>query len=310
MGEKISIGIDIGGTKINFGIVKETGEIVSSERLAVNSQLNPDDQIGLICGAVKQMLNKHDLQTNNLVAIGAGVPGTVNIKTGYVEFCPNIGWEDVPAGDIFKKYLGMDVIVSQDSRCAAWSEYLLGAGRGFQSIMCVTLGTGIGCGIIVDGKILHGGMNTAGEIGHMIMEKNGRKCNCGSYGCYERYGSGTGIIQRALETYPDKFKNIPHKSESVFKLAYAGDQEMLAFIRVIVEDIAIGIANAVQLLSPEAVIISGGLCDHDELIVRPLKELIYHYGYHSWVRKKSLTIEKAQMGSDAPMIGAAMLYKA
>ena len=192
----------------------------------------------------------------------------------------------------------------------AWAEYLLGAGRKYRSMICVALGTGIGSGIIMDGRIFHGAMNTAGEIGHCVFEKDGRPCNCGRRGCLERYCSGTGIIQRALEAFPEKFAGLPHRSESVFQLAYAGDQDVLALIRSVVEDLAVGIANAVSILSPQAVIISGGLCDHDELIVKPLVQLVNQYGYRSWARKKLLKIEKAQMGSDAPMIGAALLYKA
>jgi glucokinase len=238
------------------------------------------------------------------------VPGTADYKTGLVEYCPNLGWEDVPAGEIFKKNLGVDVSISQDSRLAAWAEYLLGAGRGFNSIICVTVGTGIGCGIVLDGKIFHGSMNTAGELGHSVFEKDGRPCNCGNHGCLERYSSGTGVFDRAFEAYPDKFVDRPHKSETVFELAYAGDQDMLGLIRRIVEDLAVGIANAVSILSPEAVIISGGLCEHDELVVKPLKELVDKYGYYSWVRKKQLKIEKAQMGPEAPMVGAALFYKA
>lgn len=152
-------------------------------------------------------------------------------------------------------------------------------------------------------------MNTAGELGHTVFEKNGLSCICGNQGCLERYSSGTGIIQRAMQMFPDKFKNMAHKSESVFELAYRGDQEILTFIKVVVEDLAVGIANAVSLLSPQAVILSGGLCEHEDLIIKPLGELIYQYGYHSWVRKRQLKVERAQMGSDAPMIGAALLYK-
>ena len=227
-----------------------------------------------------------------------------------MEYCPNLGWEDVPAGAIFEKYLGAEVRISQDSRLAAWAEYLLGAGRNYSSSICVTVGTGIGSGIIIDGKIYHGAMNTAGEIGHSVFEKNGRLCNCGNHGCLERYSSGTGMIERALEAYPEKFADRPHKAETVFELAYAGDQDMLKLIRCVVEDLAIGIANAVSILSPEVVIISGGLCAHDELIIKPLGELVDKYGYYSWVRKKRLKIEKAQLGPEAPMIGAALLYKA
>jgi glucokinase len=310
MDKDISIGIDIGGTKIHFGLVNKSGQVIDDQSIPFDSGLGATSLIQSICSQVENILEKNQIKKENILSFGVGVPGTADMKTGNVEYCPNIGWEDVPAGEIFKEQLGRDVIVAQDSRCAAWAEYLLRTGHKYQSMICLTLGTGIGCGIILDGKIFNGAMNTAGELGHCIFEKDGRACKCGRRGCLERYCSGTGIIQRALEEFPQKLTDLPHKSESVFKLAYEGDQDALTLIQTVVEDLAIGIANAVSILSPEAVIISGGLCDHEELIVAPLERLVNQYGYHSWSRKKQLRIEKAQTGSGAPMIGAALLYKA
>jgi glucokinase len=202
------------------------------------------------------------------------------------------------------------VSVAQDSRLAAWAEYLVGAGRNYRSFICVAIGTGIGSGIIIDGKIFNGALNTAGEMGHSVFQKDGRPCACGNHGCLERYSSGTGMLDRALEAYPEKFVNCAHQTETLFELAYAGDADLLRLIRCMVEDLAIGIANAVSLLSPEAVLISGGLCTHDELIIQPLRQLVNQYGYYAWTRKKQLKIEQAQLGPAAPLIGAALLYQA
>jgi len=310
MSETISIGIDIGATKANIGLVAASGKIIASVRIPVEQHSSVESFIEKICQEVAGLIESNGLKKNDCAFYGAGVPGTADYMTGLVEYCPNLGWEDVPAGAIFKKHLGAEVRISQDSRLAAWAEYLLGAGRGYNSIICVTIGTGIGSGIIIDGKIFHGALNTAGEMGHTVFEKDGRLCNCGNHGCLERYSSGTGMIERALEAFPDKFANRPHKTETLFELAYAGDQELLGLIRRCVEDLAVGIANAVSILSPQVVIISGGLCAHEELIIKPLRELVNRYGYHSWVRKNQLKIERAQLGPEAPMVGAALLYKA
>ena len=309
MDNQFNIGIDIGGTKVNIGLIRETSEIIGSKKMMVEKDLLPQMLINKISAEVNLMVDDAGQSVNELRSIGVGVPGTVDSHTGFVEFCPNLGWENVPAGDYFREQFRRDVIVAQDSRAAAWAEYLFGAGRNYKSMICLTLGTGIGCGIIIDGKIFHGAMNTAGELGHTIFEKNGFLCNCGNNGCLERYTSGTGILERAMLMFPEKLENRPQRTESVFEIAYEGDQEVLAFIRTVVEDLAIGIANTVSILSPEAVILSGGLCEHEELIIKPLPELLEKYGYPSWARKHLLKIEKAQMGSDAPMIGAAMLYK-
>ncbi len=310
MSETISIGIDIGATKANIGLVTSAGKIVGSVRIPVPCNSSAEDFIEKLCQEVERLIESSGLKRKDCTFYGVGVPGTADYKTGLVEYCPNLGWEDVPAGAIFKKRLGLEVRISQDSRLAAWAEYLLGAGRNYSSIICVTLGTGIGSGIIIDGKIFHGAMNTAGELGHCVFEKDGRRCNCGNHGCLERYASGTGMIERALEAYPEKLADRPQKAETVFELAYAGDEDVLRLIRGVVEDLAVGVANAVSILSPEAVIISGGLCTHEDLIIKPLRELVNRYGYHSWVRKKQLKIEKAQLGPEAPMIGAALLYQA
>jgi glucokinase len=307
--ERVHIGIDIGATKANLGLVTEVGDVLDSLRIPVRSDISAGSFIQTLSQHVERLLSSNELKKEQIAFYGAGVPGTADVSTGMVEYCPNLGWQDVPASDLFKEYLGVEVKVAQDSRLAAWAEYLLGAGIGYQTIICVTLGTGIGSGIIIDGKIYYGALNTAGELGHTVFRKDGRPCSCGNRGCLERYCSGTGIIERALELFPDKFTTLPHKSESVFELAYRGDQEVLSFIRGVVEDLAVGIANAVSLISPEAVIISGGLCEHESLIIEPLRELVNHYGYYSWVRKYRLRIEKARLGSEAPMIGAALLNR-
>ena len=310
MNETISVGIDIGATKANLGLVTSAGKIIASNRIPVQRQSSAEGFIETLCREVERLIEAHGLTKADIAFYGAGVPGTADYKTGLVEYCPNLGWEDVPAGAIFKKHLKAEVLIAQDSRLAAWAEYLLGAGRNYQSFICVAIGTGIGGGIIIDGKIFHGAMNTAGEIGHSVFQKEGRPCSCGNHGCLERYASGTGMIDRALEAYPEKFVDRPHRAETLFDLAYAGDADLLRLIRRMVEDLAVGIANAVSLLSPQAVILSGGLCVHDELIVQPLRELVDQVGYYAWTRKKQLQIEQAQLGPEAPLIGAALFYKA
>jgi glucokinase len=290
--------------------VTASGKIIDSVHLPVQHEVSAEHFIETVCRAVTRLIDANQLTPADIAFYGVGVPGTADARTGFVEYCPNLGWEDVPAGAIFHHHLGTEVQVAQDSRLAAWAEYLLGAGRNYHSFICVAIGTGIGSGIIIDGKIFNGALNTAGEIGHSVFQKDGRLCACGNHGCLERYSSGTGMIARALEAYPEKFVDHPHQTETLFDLAYAGDEDLRRLIRSMVEDLAIGIANAVSLLSPEAVIISGGLCTHEELIVKPLRELVAHYGYHAWTRKKQLKIEQAQLGPAAPMIGAALLYKA
>ena len=302
-----SVGIDIGATKVNIGIVDSRGVIVAKTRISTRKDLETRPFIGDIAQAVNRLLGENGFALDDIGFLGAGVPGTVDSATGHVEYCPNLSWKDVPAGRYFKEHLGREVRIVQDCRAAALAELLYGAARGRSNILCVTLGTGVGGGVIVDRKIFHGSMNTAGEIGHCIVVKNGRLCSCGSRGCLERYFSGSGIIEQAVERFPGKFTDDNRNTEHVFELAKNGDSEARELIRESLEYLALGIANFVSIFSPQMIVISGGMCEHKELIVDPLKALVPRFGYVSWVKKNALRIEKALLGSDAPMIGAASL---
>ena len=302
-----SIGIDIGGTKVNIGIVDPLGRVVAKTRVPTGKGRDARDLIGIISAGVRRLLDENGRDPGEVRFLGAGVPGTVDGKTGLVHYCPNLGWSNVPAGTYFRESLDREVTLVQDCRAAALAELLYGAGRGCRDLLCVTLGTGIGGGVIIDGRIFPGSMNTAGEIGHTVIVKNGRPCSCGNHGCLERYASGSGIIEQALERFPEKFTDGNRDSEHVFGLAKNGDPGARELIRESVEYLAIGIANFVSMFAPQAVIISGGLCVHEDLIIDPLKTLVPRFGYVSWAATNTLRIVRAALGSDAPMIGAASL---
>jgi len=304
-----SIGIDIGGTKVNIGIVDSRGDIVAKGKIPTEKDLDVRDFIRNISTGVNRLLEENGFSLKEISFIGAGVPGTVNTETGHVVYCPNLSWKNVSAGSYFKEFLGREVRIVQDSRAAAFAELLYGAGRGYSDILCVTLGTGIGGGVIINKRIFHGSMNTAGEIGHSIVVKNGRLCSCGNHGCLERYSSGSGIMEQALERFPGKFTDGNRNTEYVFELAKNGDSEARELIRESVEYLAVGLANFVDIFSPQAIIISGGMCEHRDLIIDPLKLLVPRFGYVPWVERNTLRIEKALLGSDAPMIGAASLHR-
>jgi len=307
--EKLNLGVDIGGTKINMGIVREDGAILYKKKIATVNEEDRREGIRKTSAAILAFLKENGLSLDDISFIGAGVPGTVDTRTGFVDYCPNLNWIDQPIGDYFFEFLHREVKIIQDSRAAAFAELLYGAGRGFSDIICLTLGTGIGCGIIIGGRIFNGGMNTAGEVGHMPIQKHGRPCVCGAKGCLEQYASGTAVIYRAMELFPEKFEGREKKSETVFEMAYAGDKEAGDLIAACMDDLAFGIANVIDVLSSEAVIISGGMCEHESLVIEPLKKKVPEYGYFSWTKLDRLKILKAELGSDAPMIGAAVLYK-
>ncbi|MGI6699282.1 MAG: ROK family protein [Christensenellales bacterium] len=302
----MNIGIDIGGTKTSIGLVDQTGAIIL-EHVHPTCAEKPADFVEMIVDWTKELCQTAHVNFNEVQSVGAGVPGTVDFATGHVVFCPNIGWFDVPMGKLLASAFGRPVLVSQDSRNAALGELLFGAGKGYSDFMCITIGTGIGCGIVIGGRVFHGGMNTAGELGHLPIVRDGVDCNCGNKGCLESYASGNAIFERAFALKPNAFTGRPHKCETVFELAYQGDPDMLTVIKQSVDDLAFGLAGAVAILSPQAILISGGVSEHRELVIQPLEERIYHYGYYSWKHAKKLKVLPAKLGKSAPMVGAAFL---
>ena len=302
----MNIGIDIGGTKTSIGLVDKTGAIILEQTFPTCAE-NPAGFVEIIADWTKQLCQTAGINFDEVQSMGAGVPGTVDFATGDVVYCPNISWFDVPMGKLFASAFGRTILVSQDSRNAALGELLFGAGKGFSDFMCITIGTGIGCGIVIGGRVFHGGMNTAGELGHISIVRDGIDCNCGNKGCLESYASGNAIFERAFAVKPNAFSGRPQKCETVFELAYQGDSDMLTVIEQSVEDLAFGLANAVAILSPQAILISGGVSEHHDLVIRPLEEKIYHYGYYSWTHAKKLKVLPAMLGKSAPMVGAAFL---
>ena len=302
----VNLGIDIGGTKTNVGLVDENGCVLASRKLPTRK----DDVDGLVAEireTAEALLAQKGLALSDVGFLGAGVPGTADPATGVVAYCPNLEWYDLPMGASFQRVFGRKVAVAQDSRNGALAERLFGAGKEYTDFICITIGTGIGCGIILGGKVFNGSLNTAGEVGHTPIVKDGLPCLCGKRGCLERYVSGSGIFERAYAGHPELFRGREMKCETVFELAYAGNRDMLCLIDESMDYLAMAIANQVSLLSPQAVLVSGGLCVHEELVVKPLRDKIYKYGYYSWTRLNKLVVRKALLGSDAPMIGASAL---
>lgn len=303
---KYFVGIDIGGTKTNIGIVQEDGSVLAQRKLPSDTRDGINAFVDEIEKEISILLLKNKIKFEEITDIGIGIPGTVDTENGIVEFSSNLFGTNVELGSVFEKILGRKVTLIQDSWAAAWGEKLFGAGKHFENFCCVTLGTGIGCGVIADGKIFRGTMNSAGEIGHTPIIMGGRKCSCGNYGCLECYSSGTGILKQAMELFPEKLKG-DERAERVFELADKGDTDAAALINDAVDKLAYGLAIMVNLFAIDTFLISGGLCVHKERIIDPLPVLIEKCGYDSWSRKKRIKVIQAELGSNAPMIGAAFV---
>lgn len=294
------IGIDIGGTKAVIALVTEEGRIAHRRQIKMDARSDCAESLVPVAGALKDLLVEGNLSLCEISSVGIGVPGTVDAQGRTVVHAPNLGWIDEPVAERFEALCGLSPRLVQDTRAAALAEARIGAGAGRRVVACITLGTGIGCGIVVDGQIYEGPLGTAGEIGHIPVVSGGRMCNCGRTGCMEAYASGTGIARAAKE------RGVAETSEEVFRLAERGDGRARAIIEEAVAYAAMGLCALINVLSPDAVLLSGGLSAQTALYVDPLIRAIRERAYALAVTDK-LVLAVAALGTDAPVIGAALL---
>ena len=253
---------------------------------------------------IKEFIYQNKIYMNRVKNIGFGIPGTIDSKIGKVIHAPNLNWKNI---DFFKYYdvkHPLKVYLGQDTRAAVLAEYLFGAGRGCDNLVCLTIGTGIGAGIIINGKVYSGSFGSAGEIGHMIIKPDGNKCNCGMRGCWEAHTSGYHILKEAKKIIKDDEKIKTGKD--VFVLAKKGNKDAMNIINEAVYYLGIGCVNLLNILCPEKIIISGGLSNQKELLIEPLKEFVKRNGYQ--IAAKKVEVVEAKLGENAPMVGAAMFY--
>ncbi len=298
------IGIDVGGTNLKAGLVDETGKIVKAERIPLNFQ--GPEQFAKTLAELSRKVYQDGVQW-----VGVGLPGAVD--GGNVLFITNIAMENVPLEQMFRRHLDLPLLLGNDADCAAVGEFFGGAGRGTHDFAVITLGTGVGAGIIVDGK-LRGGMSSS-EAGHIVIRRDGEPCNCGRKGCWERYASATGLIQqtkRAMERHPE---SLLHQVSAVggvegrtaFQAAEAGDETAIAVCRQYVDYLASGMVNLINVLRPEIVAIGGGVSAAPEhLLLEPLREAVAKEAF-SRHGGRVTRILPAELGNDAGIIGAAML---
>ena len=309
---KFNVGVDVGGTTINTGFINQSGKIISHTTMATEAKRGSEAIIQAIIRKIKLMLAESGKAQKDIGSIGIGVPGTADSKNGVVVFAPNIFWQNVQVSAPLREAFNVPVHLGQDSRAAAWGEYLVGSAKGYKNTASITLGTGIGCGMIIDGRLFHGGLNTAGEFGHMIVELNGNKCNCGKTGCLEAHSAGLFIVREGKKI-PDVEKILRKNPDEVtvkdvFRLAEKGNTDAGKITDSVVSYLGMGFVNLINLNSLELISISGGISNApDELLLNPLKEFIRQRAYSAIADK--VKIVKSSLGDNAPMIGAALLDK-
>ena len=309
------IGIDVGGTNLKAGLVDETGKILAVERCPLNFQ-GPEQFAEDVARLAASAAGKGGVAPESLAYVGMGLPGAVS--GGDILFTTNIPMKDVPIERLFRRHLDLPLLLGNDADCAAVGEFFCGAGRGTRDFAVVTLGTGIGCGLLLGGK-LHGGPASS-EAGHLVICHGGELCNCGRRGCWERYASATALIQQtkaAMAAHPESLLHAIAaenggvvEGRTAFQAAQAGDETSLAVCRQYVEYLADGTISLINILRPEAVAIGGGVAAAPEhLLLEPLREIVARESFssHGGITTRVL---RAELGNDAGIIGAAMLGRA
>jgi len=293
--KKVAAGIDIGGTNTVFAWISEVGEIQWSNSVSTTSFSNAKALVSEVCNQLKSNLS------GEAVGLGVGAP-SANFYTGCIEFAPNLKWGDVvPLREYFVDEMQLPTIVTNDANAAAIGEQVYGVAKGMKDFMMVTLGTGLGSGFVVNGEMIYGHDGFAGELGHTIIEPNGRPCGCGRKGCLETYASATGMEQTALEMTGEKYS-----SKTVADAAEKGEEWALEAFDFTAQKLGLSLANSIAITRPEAVVLFGGLAQAGDLLFIPTKKYMEENLLHNYQDKIPL-LASALPQSDAAVLGASAL---
>lgn len=297
----VRIGIDIGGTDTKIGLVDVHQKLIDSVCIPTEAERPAEDVIRTVGETALSLLEKNGIAMDQCVGAGIGVPGTVDRKNGIVRYSNNICWEEVPLAEEMGRFLPIPVEIANDADCAALGETLAGAGRECSDVVMITLGTGVGGGIVLDGEIYEGRGIGGSELGHMVIVENGEPCTCGRRGCLEAYVSAT-----ALKRDAKRASGKDMDPEKIFRLAEQGDPAMKAVIDAYIRRLGLGIVNIVNIFRPQLVLLGGGISRQGETLLAPLREIVRKECFGG-EKGDVPEIEMAVLGNDAGMIGAAGL---
>lgn len=315
MDKKYRIGVDVGGTNVKIAIVDDKGHIAYSSSEPTRAEMGYQYTIQNIISLIKTSLKETDISKDSIEGIGMGFPGQIDSEKGIVRLLPNIpGWVNVPLSQIMEDEFGLKTKLDNDVRCATLGEMNFGAGKGHKNLICITVGTGIGSGIVVNGKIVRGASGTAGEIGHMILKDHlGPICGCGNTGCLEALASGPTIVQMANEYLMSgkstKFRelavNSPVTPRIVAEAAKMGDEVAKRIFEINGYWIGIAMASLVNILNPEVIIVGGGVAQAGDLILDPIRNVIKERALS--IPAETVKVVAAELGESAGIIGSSLL---
>ena len=305
------IGIDLGGTNIAAGVVDEGQHIVAEVSLPTGAERPAEAVVADICRAAEKAMEKAGITAAHCASVGIGSPGTCDSANGVVVRAYNLGWFNVPVCSMVTAQLGLPCHLSNDANCAALAETVAGGAVGCRNMILITLGTGVGGGIIVDGKIVSGLGGAGGEVGHSILVLDGAPCTCGRRGCWEAYASATALIRQGREAaaaHPESLLNryAALTGRDVFDAADAGDAAAQAVLERYYVYVAAGVTDLVNILSPEMVLIGGGISRQGERLLAPIRRYVAANCFGGEERPQPV-IQAAKLGNEAGIIGAAAL---
>lgn len=312
---KYYVGIDLGGTNIVAGVVDEEYNIIAKASIKTNCPRPEKEIADDMAKTALQAVKNAGLTIDDIEWIGVGTPGIANSSTGIIEYSNNLGFKNTPMVKYIRETIDKPVFIENDANAAAYGEYVAGAAKGAKNAVCITLGTGVGSGIIVDGKIYSGSNFAGGEIGHTVIEVDGAQCSCGRKGCFEAYSSATGLIRmskEAMEQFPDSIMNKMAEEKgkvtarTSFDAMRAGDKPAKDVVDKYIKYLAAGITNVINIFQPDVLCIGGGVCNEGDPLLLPVKALVKEEVY-TRNSEKNAEIVIAKLGNDAGIIGAAFL---
>ena len=311
------IGIDLGGTNIVAAVVDEDFHIVSKASCKTACPRPAEEIVADMGRMALEAAEKAGLTMADVASVGVGCPGTCNRDSGLVEYSNNLGFEQLPLQKMLGEMLHKNVLIENDANAAAFGEYIAGVGKEADSMVCITLGTGVGGGVITDGKILTGSNSSGAELGHIVIVADGEACSCGRDGCWEAYSSATALIRQtkaAMEKNPDSYlwKLAPTLDDVNGKTAFDGmraeDAVATDVVKYYIRMLACGLTNIINIFQPEVLCLGGGICKEGDYLLKPVMEHIKRERYSKFCEKQT-RLEIARLGNDAGLIGAAFLDK-
>lgn len=312
---KLVVGLDLGGTKIAACVMNEDGEILKKVTLSTLAHEGPDAVIGRIIESIYDVIRLANINKEDILAIGVGVPGPLDSEKGLIKNPPNLpGWVEVPLRDILYNEFKVPLAIENDANAAALGENFYGSGKGIKNFMYITISTGIGGGVVVNGKLLKGASGNAAEIGHTTINFEGPLCGCGNRGCWEAYASGTALARFAREGIKNGIKTIIKdivdreghiKAEHVFTAAKQGDKFAKELVDMEGFYLGVGLANMANSFNPNCIAIGGGITNQWDMFYEHMISIMQERALKANV--EGLKVVKATLGPDVGVIGAATL---